>query len=126
MKILRNLFLTLLCFVPATVLAQMVEPVKWSHTVTEKGNGLYTVQIKATIDDGWHIYDSRFYNPTKVEFNVGEGVTVEGELRALSTIKEVCDNELSITYGEYEKEAIFEQDFKLDGKGGAIDRKSVV
>ena len=121
MKILRNLFFALLCFVPATVMAQMLEPVKWSHTVTEKGNGIYTVAVKATIDEGWHIYDSRFYNPTSVEFNVGEGVTAEGALRALSTMKEVTDPDLGITYGEYEKEAIFEQDFKLNGKGGTID-----
>ena len=121
MKILRNLFLALLCFVPATVLAQIEEPVKWSHKVTDKGNGLYTVQFKATIDEGWHIYDSRFINPTKVGFYVGEGVTVEGNIRELSTAKVHFDDIYNMNVGEYEKEAIFEQDFKLDGKGGAID-----
>ena len=51
MKILRNLFLMLMCVVPMTALAQTENPVKWSHTVTEKGNGLYTVQFKAEMED---------------------------------------------------------------------------
>ena len=40
-------------FVATTVVAKEV---KWSHSVTEKGDGLYTVTIKADIADGWHIY----------------------------------------------------------------------
>ena len=124
MKILRNLFLALLCFAPATVVAQIQEPVKWSHTVTDKGNGLYTVQFKATIDDGWHIYDSRFINPTTLEFFVKDGVTIEGALRAISEVAREDEGynekgELA-KYGEYEKRAIFEQDFKVTNSAGAV------
>ena len=121
MKILRNLFLALLCFVPATVLAQMIQPVKWSHTVTDKGNGLYTVQFKATIDEGWHIYDTKYeFNPTTLEFNVSEGVTREGNVRELSTAKVHFDDIYNMNIGEYEKEAIFEQDFKVKDNNGSV------
>ena len=120
MKFLRNLFLALLCFVPATVMAQMLEPVKWSHTVTDNGEGYYTVQIKATIDEGWHIYDSRYLNPTTLEFIVGKGVELEGHLRTISAAKKLYDADLDITYGEYEKEAIFEQDFKAVEPNGTV------
>ena len=124
MKIVRNLFLALLCFVPMTVLAQveaMEEPVKWSHSVTEKGDGVYTVQVKATIDEGWHIYDSKYeFNPTALTFELGEGVALEGSVRELIEAKVHFDDLFNMNIGEYEKEAIFEQDIKLNGKGGEV------
>ena len=79
MRILRNLFLTLLCFVPMVVSAQ--GEVKWSHSVADKGNGSYTVQFKAQIANGWHIYvndPAKAFNPTEITFESGEGVTAEG------------------------------------------------
>ena len=122
MKILRNLVLTLLCLVPMTVLAQ-TESVKWNHSVTEKGDGLYTVQFKAEIEDGWHIYvndPAKAFNPTELKFETGEGVAAEGELRALSTGHYAVDELLGMEIGQYDKEAIFEQDFKLTGEGGQV------
>ena len=119
MKILRNLFLTLLCFVPMMALAQ--GEVKWSQSVTDKGNGLYTVEVKATIADGWHIYDSKYeFNPTTLEFDLGEGVTLEGNLREMTKAKVHFDDIFNMNIGEYEKEAIFEQDFKVEGQGGNV------
>ena len=126
MKILRNLFLMLMCVVPMTALAQTENPVKWSHTVTEKGNGLYTVQFKAEMEDGWHIYvtDPAFtLNPTTFEFEAGSDATKDGDLRLLSQ-PHIVKDEYGITSsgqeGYYDKEAIFEQDFKLSGKGGEV------
>ena len=119
MKILRNLFLVLLCFAPMAAFAQ--GEVKWSHSVADKGNGCYTVQFKADIAEGWHIYDSKYqFNPTTLEFNVGEGVVIEGDLREMTTAKVHFDDIFNMNIGEYEKEAIFEQDFKVEGKGGEV------
>ena len=121
MKILRNLILTLLCLVPFAVSAQTEEPVRWSHSVVEKGDGIYTLQIKAEMEDGWHIYvndPAKAFNPTEITFENGEGVALEGDLRALSTAKFAVDELLMMEIGEYEHEAIFEQDFKIEGKGG--------
>ena len=126
MKILRDLFLTLVCLLPMSVAAQTVNPVKWSHSVTEKGDGTYTVQLKAQIEDGWHIYvtDPAFtLNPTTFEFEAGDGTTKVGELRPLSKPHLVKDEYGLTTSGQegyYEKEAIFEHDFKAEGKGGEI------
>ena len=95
--------------------------VKWSHSVADKGNGCYTVQFKADIAEGWHIYDSKYqFNPTTLEFNVGEGVVLEGDLREMTTAKVHFDDIFNMNIGEYEKEAIFEQDFKVEGKGGEV------
>lgn len=107
-------------FVATTVVAKEV---KWSHSVTEKGDGLYTVTIKADIADGWHIYvtdPAKAFNPTELKFTPGEGVTAEGAMRLLSQAKVEYDDIMMMEIGHYEKEAIFEQDFKADGKGGEV------
>ena len=123
MKILRNLFLMLLCILPMTAFAQDENPVKWSNSVTEKSEGCYTLQIKAQMEDGWHIYvndPAKAFNPTEITFESGEGVTAEGNLRALSKAKYAVDELLGMEIGEFEKEALFEQDFKVEGKGGEV------
>ena len=116
----RKLFLMLLCVVPMLAMAQGEQVVKWKHSVADKGNGLYTVEFKAEIEEGWHIYDSKYqFNPTTLEFNVGEGVALEGDLREMTTAKVHFDDLFNMNIGEYEKEAIFEQDFKAE-KGGEV------
>ena len=122
MKILKNLLVALLCVVPMMAIAQEANPVKWKQTVTEKGDGLYTVELKAEMEDGWHIYvtnPAQAFNPTTFEFSPSEGVSLEGELRLLSQAKVELDDLLGMEIGHYDNEAIFEQDFKAP-KGGEV------
>ena len=106
------------CILPMTALAQTENPVKWSHSITEKGDGIYTVQVKATIDEGWHIYDSKYeFNPTTLEFTLGEGITLEGNLREMTEAKVHFDDLFGMNIGEYETEAVFEQDIKATKSG---------
>ena len=118
MKILRNFLLTLLCAVPMMALAQSENPVKWSHSVSDNGEGRYTVQMKATMADGWHIYDLgpyEFITATSLKFEPSEGVTPVGDLRVLSKVVRHMDDIFGIEIGYFEKEAIFEQDFEGEG-----------
>ena len=125
MKNLRNFFLMLLCVVPMVAMAQNEQVVKWKHSVADKGDELYTVELKAEIDEGWHIYvtDSAFsLNPTTFEFSPSDGVAIEGELRSLSNAHLVKDEYGLTTSGQegyFEQEARFEQDFKAE-KGGEV------
>ena len=122
MKMLKKLFLMLLCVVPMVAMAQNEQVVKWKHSVEDKGNGLYTVQLKAEMADGWHIYvtdPALAFNPTTFEFAPSEGVAAEGDLRPLSKAHVEKDELLMMEIGQYDKEAIFEQDFKAE-KGGEV------
>ena len=119
----------LLCAVPMMAMAQTENPVKWKHSVADKGNGLYTVELRAEIGEGWHIYvtDPAYtLNPTTLEFAPGKGVTTEGELRSLSKAHLVKD-EYGLTAsgqeGYFENEALFEQDCKVEGEGGNVTVK---
>ena len=116
MKVLRNLFIAVLCFVPMSVLAQ--GEVKWSHSVSKNGDGQYTVQMKATMADGWHIYDLgpyEFITATSLKFEPSEGIKAVGDLRVLSKAVRHMDDIFGIEIGYFEKEAVFEQEF--EGKG---------
>ena len=118
MKILRNFLLTLLCAVPMMALAQSENPVKWLHSVSDNGEGRYTVQMKATMADGWHIYDLgpyEFITATSLKFEPSEGVTPVGDLRVLSKAVRHMDDIFGIEIGYFEKEARFEQDFEGEG-----------
>ena len=122
MKMLKKLFLMLLCVVPMVAMAQNEQVVKWKHSVEDKGNGLYTIQLKAEMADGWHIYvtdPALAFNPTTFEFAPSEGVAAEGDLRLLSKAHVEKDELLMMDIGQYDKEAIFEQDFKVE-KGGEV------
>ncbi len=118
MKIFRNLLLMMsLCIVPMATMAQE-NAVKWLHTVTENGDGNYTVQMKAQMVDGWHIYDLgpyEFITATSLKFEPSEGVKAVGEMRVLSKAVRHMDDIFGIEIGYFEKEALFEQDFEGEG-----------
>ena len=117
---MRKFLFTLLALVSFTAMAQD-QTVVWNKEIKDNGNGNYTLVIKADIADGWHIYDATHaITPTTIEFKASNGVTLEGEVKALSTAKKVTD-EFFGDYGEYEGEAIFEQAVTVKGKGGKID-----
>ena len=117
---MRKILFTLLALVSFTAMAQE-QTVTWHKDIKENGNGNYTLVIKAEIADGWHIYDAtQPITPTTIEFAPSEDVKLAGELRALSTAKKVQD-EFFGEYGEYEGEAIFEQDVTLKGQGGSVN-----
>ena len=117
---MRKFLFTLLALVSFTAMAQE-QTVTWNKEIKENGNGSYTLVIKADIAEGWHIYDATHsITPTTIEFTTLDGVELAGELRALSTAKKVKD-EFFGDYGEYEGEALFEQDITLNGKSGVVD-----
>ena len=117
---MRKFLFTLLALVSFTAMAQE-QTVTWNKEVKDNGNGSYTLVIKADIADGWHIYDATHaITPTTIEFKASNGVTLDGEVKALSKAKKVTD-EFFGDYGEYEGEAIFEQNITLAGEGGKVD-----
>ena len=117
---MRKFLFTLLALVSFTAMAQE-QTVTWNKEVKDNGNGSYTLVIKADIADGWHIYDATHaITPTTIEFKASNGVTLDGEVKALSKAKKVTD-EFFGDYGEYEGEAIFEQNITLASEGGKVD-----
>ena len=39
--------------------AQVLKPVKWQITQKKVSDGVYDIICKATVDSGWHLYDTK-------------------------------------------------------------------
>jgi hypothetical protein len=99
---------------------QILNPVKWSYGSKRLSNTEGVVFLKATIDDGWHVYSqtvpdggpvktSFTYNPSKSFSLVGN----TQEPKPTTRFEKV----FSMEVGYFENSVIFQQRVKLKKKG---------
>ena len=68
--------------------AQVLKPVKWQITQKKVSDGVYDIICKATVDSGWHLYDTKLPEggPLPTTFNMDEdetsGIELVGEFKA--------------------------------------------
>ena len=118
---LKTIFATIIAmFVSIMAFAQPVEPVAWSSSVEKVADDMYRITYKASIEQGWHIYDMGPYElggpmatafafePTS-DYELEGGVEVQGQL--------VChyDDVYEMEIGYYEGEVSFSQVVKSSG-----------
>ena len=62
--------------------AQVLKPVKWQITQKKVSDGVYDIICKATVDGGWHLYDTKLPEggPLPTTFNMDEDETSGIEL----------------------------------------------
>ena len=96
---------------------QILDPVKWSYGSKRLSSTEGVVFLKATIDDGWHLYSQTVPNggPTKttITFEPSKDYTLIGgtlEPKPLTRIEKVFDG---MTVSFFENSAIFQQKVKL-------------
>jgi len=114
-KIVLGTFI-LFCFLNAAK-AQILDPVKWSYGSKRLSSTEGVVFLKATIDDGWHLYSQTVPNggPTKttITFEPSKDYTLVGntvEPKPLTRVEKVFDG---MTVSFFENSAIFQQKVKL-------------
>ncbi len=106
---MKKLFLMLVAlFAVQSAAAQFENPVKWS---AKFAGG--EIQIQAVTDDGWHMYDRGPYdggpNPTTINFELPEGVTLDGELQDPDKPEKKYDDIFMMDIGYYGSVANFSQ-----------------
>jgi len=112
-----TLVLTLLFFTAAGAFAQIETPVTWSYAQKKISKTEAIVYLKATIQDGWHIY-SQNVKPggpvkTTIKFAPSKDFVKVGtttEPKPLSKFEKVFD----MNVGYFEKQVIFQQKIKLN------------
>ena len=120
MKLIKNLFLTLmLAFVSVAVVAQPVEPVFWKTSVEEQGEGTYKITFKASIEQGWHLYDMGPYEvggpmATAFTFEPASDYALEGDMTAEGELIKHYDDVYMMDVGYYENEVTFSQIVKSE------------
>ena len=120
MKLIKNLFLTLmLAFVSVAVVAQPVEPVFWKTSIEEQGEGTYKITFKASIEQGWHLYDMGPYEvggpmATAFTFEPASDYALEGDMTAEGELIKHYDDVYMMDVGYYENEVTFSQIVKSE------------
>lgn len=112
-----TLVLSLLFFSVAVASAQIETPVTWSYAQKKISKTEAIVYLKATIQDGWHIYSQNIKpgGPVKttIKFAASKDFTKVGttaEPKPLSKFEKVFD----MNVGYFEKQVIFQQKIKLN------------
>lgn len=116
---LRKLLLITVLLLPATIFAQVLEPVKWSFEKKQIDEKQYELFFKASIEDNWHLYDlwlpkGNISLPTVFTFKTSENVQLVDSVKRHSEVLEEMDELAGAMARFYAKEAIFSQIVKIN------------
>jgi hypothetical protein len=116
----KTIIIILLLGSAAIAKAQILHPVKWSYGAKRISKTEAVVFLKATIDEGWHLYSQTVPDggPVKTSFNYKPSpdymmVGATTEPKPTTRYEKV----FSMNVGFFEHEVIFQQKIKLKSSG---------
>lgn len=106
-----------------TASSQILKPVTWAYAAKRTSATTATLYLKATVDEGWHLY-SQFVKdggPVKTTFTfpAGKGYTLIGKTTEQKPITKF-ETAFNMNVSFFEKSAIFQQKIKLSGKNAVV------
>ena len=111
------LFAFALLLATITCFSQIVDPVKWSWSVTMSDNVHGVVNVKATIDNGYHIYGLTEHPdgpvPTSIKFDNVEGVVFDGSMTVSPDPEKKVDNTFNLVLEMWGGTVTFSQPFTV-------------
>lgn len=114
---MKNLIITLIFFASSLFAkAQIEEPVRWSYASKKISGTEAMILIKATIDEGWHIYSTyqKSGGPVKTSFKFKPSKDYLKVGKVLEpTPKTSFEKTFGINVSSFEKEVVFQQKIKL-------------
>jgi hypothetical protein len=114
---MKNLFLIAAgLFLSLSASSQILKPVKWSYAAKKTSKTEATVFIKATIDEGWHLYSQNMADggPVKTTFTFPVSKTyklVGKTIEPKPITKFEKSFEMNVSF--FEKSVIFQQKVKF-------------
>jgi len=114
----RKIFFTFVVAMLSTALfAQIYNPVKWSQELKKTGQNTADIQIRATIDEGWHLYGLHIPadgpRATAITFKSIQNAKMVGELDSPSKLQKAYDANFDMELNWYINEALFIQKIKF-------------
>lgn len=102
--------------ISATSFGQILKPVKWSYASKKINDKEAVLFIKATIEDGWHIYSMTVPEngpqATAFSFSSSKAYQLNGKTQAPKPIVK-HDPTFDMEVGYYKKSVVFQQNVKL-------------
>ena len=108
----RIFSILLLLFVVNKGFAQ--QPVSWAYSAKKISDKIYEVHLKATLNQGWHIYAQKQPSggiglPTTVKFTSNPLLVFKGKPQEKGKLEKVVNEEIGMENHQYEKEVDFVQ-----------------
>jgi DsbC/DsbD-like thiol-disulfide interchange protein len=103
--------------------AQIESPVKWSYAAKKISNNEAVVFLKATIQDGWHIYSQNVKDggpiKTSFTFSPSKEYSLVGKPAEPTPVTKYEDAfKMNVSY--FEKSVIFQQKIKLKSANASV------
>ncbi|MGQ8337698.1 cytochrome c biogenesis protein CcdA [Sunxiuqinia sp. A32] len=112
----KNILFALLILFSVQVYSQILEPVKWTFDFNQDG-GKAVLQFHATIEEGWHLYDTSLPDggpiPTSINYSDTTQFEFIGELKKEPQPTEEFDKTFQLDLRFFSHEATFSQEVKL-------------
>ncbi len=103
-------------FLSTGLFAQILKPVKWSYAAKKISKTEAVLLLKATIDNGWHIYSTQQKDggPVKTEFTFtpSKDYALNGPVAEPKPVTKY-ENSFKMNVLYFEKSVIFQQKIKL-------------
>lgn len=117
----KFLLLIAVAFVGIAASSQMANPVNWTFTSKKISDGVYEIQLNATLQQGWHLYSQTqpkdaIAQPTSFSFNKNPLLEINGKVKENGKMEKFTDKELGVSANQYSKQVSFVQTVKLKGK----------
>lgn len=118
---MKKIAFILVSLFTAGIASAQLNPVSWSFTSKKISDGVYEVQITATIEEGWHVYSQNqpkdaIAQPTNFTFNKNPLLDLDGKVKEIGKMEKYTDKDLGISANQYSDKVIFVQKVKLKGK----------
>ena len=117
MKRIIGLFTLLIV---ATQVSAQLNPVTWSFSARKTGDKQVEVEMKATIQEDWHLYsqtqpDDAIAMPTTFIINPNPLFSLDGKIAESGKLEKFTDKKLGLSANQYSNTVVFVQKLKLKG-----------
>ena len=117
----KIVFFVLSFFTFITLSAQPLNPVKWDFVSKKVADGVYEIQMVATIQPGWHLYSQTqpkdaIAQPTSFLFNKNPLLDFDGKVKEIGKMEKFKDEVLDVSANQYSEKVTFVQKVKIKAK----------
>lgn len=97
--------------------SRILDPISWKATVEGNSTATATIRLTAQIEEGWHLYSLNLPedgpNSTVIDFDLPEGVTLDGPLTPSRKPVEKYDDMFSLNLSWWEGSVTFSQKVRI-------------
>ena len=127
-KIALSMILLMSIYISA--MGQILNPVKWTISISVEGDGTGVMTFAAAINEGWHLYSMDIPEggpvATSLNWDKLEGVELEGEPMPDRKPNEVVDEVFDLRLGWWENNVTISQRFRVNDIDAGYDIEGYV